>query len=136
MRKGLLQIAAVGLLGALLVLALPWATLAQTPTPTTGAVTATPLATRTPAQVTRTPTRAVTATPVRTVVAATATPVTPAAVTTPVTPVAATATPITPAALPTTGSQNSLGGAVGWLPVVALLLLAVPAVAGMKARNK
>lgn len=152
MRKRLLQLASAGLVGLLLLAGLPWAALAQTETPTT-------LPSATPLAVTATSTRIVTATarptntarPTRTPVRATA--VAPAAVTaTPLAtrtptrtataaPAVVTATPqvtptVAPAELPITGSHSVQNTMIGLLPLVALLLLAIPAMRSAKARHR
>ena len=132
MRKRLLQLAGIGLVGALLLAGLPWAVLAQTAT-VTGAGPG-------PAQVTPTAVPGVTATPLPTN--------TPRPTSTPTeTPVAVTATPavmpsprveatVTPAELPITGNQSAVNAAASLLPLLALLLLAIPALGGLRARRR
>ena len=123
MRNRLLQLAALGLVGLLIVVALPGASLAQTETPTT-MPTATPLAT-----VTRRPTN----TPRPT---ATRTPAPAATPTVTVQPTPAVEATATPAALPITGNHGTLNAVTGLAPIMALLLLAIPALTGLRARLK
>ena len=152
MRKRLLHLAGIGLVGVLLLAGLPWTVLAQagtpadvglgpvrvrftleetTPTAVPG-VTATPLPTNTP-RVTATPlptdTPRPTLTPTEAPLVVTATPA--------VAPSPRVEATVTPAELPITGHHGSaMKAAVNLLPLVALLLLAIPALGGLRARRR
>lgn len=126
LRTSLRAATGIGLVAALLLAGLPSAVLAQTVTPT-GApgVTATPLLTNTP-RVTSTPRPTITPTTAPLVATVTLAP-------SPTTAPAVTATPIQ---LPVTGNRSSANTLASVLPVIALLLLAIPALGGLRARRR